>query len=200
MCRGGGAESKKTPAGGGQRAFYVGVPTRSGNQPTYGSEALIGRPVELSMTAVTVPCSAKTVNVPPPGFLKVYFSLYPLPPIPLRTIVGFPRRAMRSATLSPTAMRAVSSLPATSFPASFSAGSVEPTIGLRTPRLRAGVVWACSAVAEPVGDSSATCPLVAARSFSVGFGLAGSAADNSGVFVAGAALGRGAGAGVGPGL
>ena len=54
---------------------YVGVITRSGDKPTYGSEALIGWRVELSMTAVTVPCSAKTVNLPPSGFLKVYFSL-----------------------------------------------------------------------------------------------------------------------------
>lgn len=62
------------------------------------------------MTAVTVPCSAKTVILPPSGFLKMYFSLYPLPPIPFRTMVGFPKRAMRSATLSPGATTVVSSL------------------------------------------------------------------------------------------
>ena len=66
---------KKNARRRGTAGVYVGVITRSGDKPTYGSEALIGRRVELSITAVTVPCSAKTVNLPPSGFLKVYFSL-----------------------------------------------------------------------------------------------------------------------------
>ena len=74
-CRGVGPEANKNARRRGTAGVYVGVLTRSGDKPTYGSEALIGWRVELSMTAVTVPCSAKTVNLLPSGFLKVYFSL-----------------------------------------------------------------------------------------------------------------------------
>ena len=66
-------EQKRPPEGGGGRftlAFLL-----SGDKPTYGSEALIGRRVELSITDTIFPCSAKTVNFVPSGFLKVYFSL-----------------------------------------------------------------------------------------------------------------------------
>ena len=69
------AQSQKKRPPEGTAGVYGSAITRSGDKPTYGSEALIGRLVELSITAVTVPCSAKTVNLPPSGFLKVYFSL-----------------------------------------------------------------------------------------------------------------------------
>ena len=103
--------------------------------------------------------------------------------------------------MSPAAITIVPSLPAPSPPLLFSAESDALTmIGRRTPRLLPGVVRACSAVAELSDDSAGTCPLVPARSLSVGFGLADSTSDNSGVIVAGAALGLGPGAGVGAGV